>query len=699
MRVFVDLTVRDDGQLVCLVEAGGDTTAREVRWAGADRSWLLVHVGDGIADEDAAELAARVDRGTATVAELKRYGGLLFDAALGQTLWRDLAERAADSPYLELAVRGPSERGDLAGHDIQGLRWEALYDGTTFLAARGTQTERGTCVSAGIMRLVPADDEARQQEFRPIQRIPRVLFAVGSRLTDPRVRPGAEFMGILRHLERKGGAIQPRVLESASIPSLVRELAQHQPDVLHLIGHGRWFPVDRCVKLQMRAETDGDEWVTAEQLLGAFGESGHTPAVVVLSACQSGAVPESGSALPFAARLVAGGIPVVVAMAGDIADTACRVFTRALTTAIGQGTPLLRAIVLGRRAAFFERPDPDSVDWIMPVLFRAEHVDGGATLVDITAAAAARHRARLLDVVWEPVFCGRGEFIAAMDRLLDQSDPLNVLVAHQSDPQQHFGGKRLLRELAARAVRAGRLPVLLGPFDSDPPTDRGGLADALHDKLGEIRDNLGLPARPAQITAAAAAPKAKAADLARAIRADFALLEDDLPDTDPVRLSPRPRVVLLCHRVDRWLEALDDLLDMLRPQGLGPGAHPVPVIMTGADGAEQGLPLLEARLNRFHGASWIEFQQLGRLRSEDSDPEDILAYQWWLLNPARDKQPVYAPRRGSSPAGWHGLLRWAMAERRLYDEQALFGFARVARDYFTPDMDNDVLAAFAKVSP
>jgi len=696
----VDLTVREDGQLVCLAETDRDIRAREVRWAGAGRSWLLVPGDHDVADEDAAGLAARVDQGTATVAELKRYGGLLFDAAFGETSWRDLAERAADSPYLELAVRGRAERGDLTGPGIHTLRWEALFDGTTFLAARGTQTGRGTCVSAGIMRLVPpSDDKVSRQEFRPIQRIPRVLFAVGCRLTDPRVRSGAEFMGILRHLERKGGAIQPRVLESASIPSLVRELAQHEPDVLHLIGHGRWFPVDRCVKLQMRAETDGDEFVTAEQLLGAFGESGHTPAVVVLSACQTGAVPESGSALPFAATLVAGGIPVVVAMAGDIADTACRVFTRALTTAIGQGVPLLRAIVLGRRAAFFERPDPDSIDWIMPVLFRAEHVEGGAALVDTTAAAAARHRARLLDVVWEPVFCGRGEFIAAMDRLLDESDPLNVLVAHQSDPQQHFGGKRLLRELAARAVRSGRLPVLLGPFDSDPPTDRAGLAEALHGKLQEIRDNLGLPDRPAHITAAAAAPKAKPADLARAIRADLALLEDDLPDTDPVRLSPRPRVVLLCHRVDRWLEALDDLLDMLRPQGLGPGAYPVPVIMTGADGAEQGRPLLDARLNRFYGASWVAFEPLGRLRSEDSDPEDILAYQWWLLNPARDEQPVYAPRRGSSAAGWHGLLRWAMAERRLYDEQALFGFARVAKDYFTPDMDNDVLAAFAKVSP
>lgn len=695
----MDLTVSDEGQLACLVETGRGTSARAVRWAGADRSWLLVPGDEAIADDDAAGLATRVDQGAATVAELQRYGGLLFRAAFGETLWRDLAERAADSPYLELAVRGRAERGDLTGPGIQALRWEALFDGITFLAARGTQTGRGTCVSAGIMRLVPADDVLKQQEFRPIQRIPRVLFAVGCRLTDPRVRPGAEFMGILRHLERKGGAIQPRVLESASIPSLVRELAQHQPDVLHLIGHGRWFPVDRCVKLQLRAETEGDEFVTAEQLLGAFAESGHMPAVVVLSACQTGAVHQSGSALPFAATLVAGGIPVVVAMAGDIADTACRVFTRALTTAIGQGVPLLRAIVLGRRAAFFERPDPDSIDWIMPVLFRAEHVEGGAALVDTTAAAAARHRARLLDVVWEPVFCGRGEFITAMDRLLDEADPLNVLVAYQSDPRQHFGGKRLLRELAARAVRSGRLPVLLGPFDSDPPTGRAGLADALHSKLQEIRDNLGLPARPSHIIEAAAAPKAKAPDLARAIRADLALLEDDLPQTDPVRQSPRPRVVLLCHRVDRWLEALDDLLDMLRPQGLGPGAYPVPVIMTGADGAEQGRPLLEARLNRFHGASWIAFHPLGRLRSEDSDPEDILAYQWWLLNPARDKEPVYAPRRGSSPVGWHELLRWAMAERRLYDEQALFGFARVARDYFTPDMDNDVLAAFAKVSP
>ena len=39
-----------------------------------------------------------------------------------------------------------------------------------------------------------------------------------------------------------------------------------------------------------------------------------------------------------------------------------------------------------------------------------------------------------------------------------------------------------------------------------------------------------------------------------------------------------------------------------------------------------------------------------------------------------------------------------MRDRRLYDEQALFGFARVATDYFIPDADNDVLSAFARVA-
>ena len=713
MRAFLDLESRDDGPVVCVHLQDGPTWERAVRWVDTTSGYLLVSRDEVIAAEDAAAVSACVERGGAAVQQLARYGRLLFEAAFGAAIWRELVSRSAGDPYLELAIRGDAGRETGMPGAWQALHWEGLHDGTAFVAARGTATEPGKSLSVGIVRLVPpAGDPVGQAAFAPIQRIPRVLFAVGSRLTDPRVRPGAEFMGILRHLERDGGSIQPRVLESASITSLARELARFEPDVLHLIGHGRWFPGPRCVKLQMQPDASaapGDEYVTATEILGAFREADHLPGVVVLSACQTASAPPPGggqqaspgdpvNALPFAAELVAEGVPVVVAMAGDIADTACRVFTRALTVAIEQGSPLVRAVIMGRRAAFHERPDPKSINWVMPVLFLAASVPSETHLVDITATTAAKRRAHLLDIAWEPVFCGRGQFIEAFDRLLDDSDPLNVLVARTADPKQSYGGMRLLRELAARAVRSGRLPVVLGPFDKAPPTDRIGLAEELELHLQEMRANLGLPDKPARVAMVAADPRARPPDLARAIRADLEELEQDLPDGDPVRASPHPHVVLLCHRVDLWLDAFEDLRGMLRPQGLGPGEHPVPVVMTGACGAEQGSQLEEAWLDH-HGAGWIKFEPLDRFRSDDDNPEDILAYLWWLLNPPQGRSQVYAPMRGSS-LSWHGMLRFVMQDKALYDEQVLFTFVKeLVPDYFTADADNDVLAGFARIAP
>jgi CHAT domain len=714
MRAVLELATRDGEQVVRgSVEPDGATWERAVRWAGTS---LLVSRDEAISDEDATAVSSPIELGSATAQELARYGQLLFDAAFGEATWRELVERSADEPYLELAIRGNADGDQGAAYSMQALHWEGLHDHTAFVAARGTLTGSGKSLSVGIVRFVPpAVDGPEQVAFTPIQRIPRVLFAVGSRLTDPKVRPGAEFMGILRHLERDGGSIQPRVLESASLASLTRELVRFEPDVLHLIGHGRWFPGARCVKLQLRPETSatpGDDYVTARQVLDAFREAGpeRVPRVVVLSACHTASArPGSGdqatvpadpvNALPFAAELVAGGVCVVVAMAGDIADTACRVFTRALTAAIQQGSPLVRAVILGRRAAFYERPDPDSIDWTMPTIFLAESIPSETCLVDTTATAAAKTRARLFDLAWEPVFCGRGEFIVAFDRMLDESDSLNVLVAHTANPKRSYGGMRLLRELGARAVRSGRIPVLLGPFDKDPPTDRARLAEEFDLRLREIRENLQLrhPVEPLRIVTKAADAKAKPQDLARAIRADLDELERDLADSDPVHTSPHPRVVLLCHRVDLWLDAFDDLLGMLRPQGLGPGEHPLPVVMTGACGDEQGSQLEEARL-RHRGAGWIMFAPLGRFRCDDSDPEDILAYQWWLLNPPQSRREVYAPKRGST-LGWHALLRLWMQEKELYDEQGLFAFAKASVDYFTADTDDDVLTGFAKAAP
>jgi hypothetical protein len=711
VRVLVDLADRA-GELFAVVSTPARAVPeRPVRWTAGRR--LLVAKDEPVGDAEAAALATAVDLGRSSAAELERYGRLLFEAAFGAQTWRELVTDAAGSPYLELAVRGPAGQGQAdqeqacegqaAAAGLQALRWEALHDGTAHVAAKGAATDPETrhrrgALSVGIVRLVPLPPPVLQNEaglLSPISRIPRVLFAVGSRLTDPRVRPGAEFMGILRHLERRGGSIQARVLESASAPSLARELERFQPDVLHVIGHGRWFPVDQCVKLQLRAEQPegGDEYVTAGQLLDVFAEAAHMPTVVMLSACQTGAAAPGAApvnALPFAAQLVAGGVLVVVAMAGDISDTACRVFTRSLTQAIGEGGPLVEAVIRGRRAAFHARPDLDSADWLLPAVFLADHVASESRLVDTGATRAARDRIRDLDFDWEPVFCGRGIFIEAMDRLLDGDDPLNVLVACTPDPGKSYGGMRLLRELGARAVREGRLPVLLGPFDEDPPTDRAQLAEALSDKLDEMRDNLGLAPKQNRIVETAG-PGAKRPQVVRAIRAAFEELVADLPAGDPVLASPEPRVVLLCHRVDQWQDALDDLLGMIGQKGLSPGAYPVPVVLTGADTGE----LAHARLVRYNGAAWAKFAPLGRFRDHDDDPEDILAYQWWLLNPP-ERTAVYVPRRGVGP-GWQGQLRWVM-RKVIYDEDELFGFARASSVFFSSEMDGDVLESYRRAA-
>jgi hypothetical protein len=744
MRVYLDIEDRQ-GELLALVTVpGGPRAERPVTWAGpaaldgTPGGRLLVARGTAGDVADPGRLAAAVDQGGASAEELSRYGRLLFDAVFGRQLWQQLIEAAArwhrrpgpqppraqgpGLPYLELAVRGAATSIQAA---VQALRWEALHDGTRAVAAQGTAAgadgERGDGgdggdgadareVSVGVVRLVPADDvpdafaaDAPQAAAAAaaagllIGRIPRVLFAVGSPLTDPGVRPAAELMGIMQDLDRDGGSIHPKIVDAATRASLRDALRAFQPDVLHLIGHGGRLP-DGQVTVQFRPDpgepSPADEWLTAEQLLGMLRAAGHTPRLVILSACQTASAADRVNAAPFAARLVAGGVPAVIAMAGDIADTASRVFTRALTYALSLGVPLGKAVLWGRRAAFFQRPGFWSTDWALPTVFLAEHLPEDARLADPGNARAVRERAHRLGLAQAPVFYGRREFIDAMDRLLDGDDPLNVLLAYTPDNRGSFGGERLLRQLGARALRLGVLPVLLGPFDQSPPTSRARLAREIRKSIQNVCVLLGLPPPPAllRVNAAAADPDTESFDLVAAIRADLDDLVAALPADDPVwsRAPGQPRVVLLCHRVDGWLDALDDLLAMLGPTGLHPGSLPLPVVVTGADTD----PLKSTRLRQWSGKPWARAAPLGRLPT-DKD-EDLLAYQWWLLNPP-DRRPVYAPRR-HAPQEWGDLLRWVMQDC-IYDEDKLYGFASRAAVFFTSEMDHDLLASFARAAP
>jgi hypothetical protein len=381
------------------------------------------------------------------------------------------------------------------------------------------------------------------------------------------------------------------------------------------------------------------------------------------------------------------------------------VFTRALTLAIEGGLPLGEAVIRGRRAAFLERDTFDSVDWALPAIFLDERVPVGEQLVDQAAIEAVRRRVRALGLDDEPVFFGRGEFAVTMDQLLDPADPLNVLVAYTPDPDRRYGGWRLLRELAARAVRSGCLPVLLGPYDTQASLpDRAGFAKDISRQVRDIRRKHGLEKRECEILTVAANPSAQPDDLADAIRADFGRLVADLPDGDPVRARADPgpvrshpgelaaQMVLFCHRVDTWAGVLDDLIDALGPKGLGAGVWPVPVVLTGTDrGAFHA-----TREEAWSGPGWVRCLPLKWFRSDDDDPEDILAYQTWLLNPPDKlpvKYPVFAPRRGANTE-WQGLLRDRLEDEGVLYHPAIYKMAARLKTFFTSDRDDDLLAGY-----
>jgi hypothetical protein len=719
MRINVDIRPRPDGGHCLVTTVGGNESyIREVTWLSGTRLLVAAEAADTVADPPGLAHAAEhcdADGDEATqLAHLEQYGRLLFEAAFGGGNWQRILQSpaVAGAKYLEIAVQGSADDDHAA---LQALRWEALHDGTRFIAAQGTTN---AAIPVGVIRMIKP---TAATAFEQIEQIPRILFAVGSHLADRSIRPGAEFMGIMRRLDRNG--VQARVLDRATRAGLQAELETFKPDVLHLIGHGRW--VGGEVKVQLRTESAGeDSWVSARELLGIFQLAAHRPTMVLLSACHtadaSGARNRGESpvsALPFAARLVAGdgvagGVPVVVAMAGDISDTACRVFTQALVVAIGEGGPLGEAVIRGRRATFYagpgaatQHPVPESGHWVMPALFLAESVPDNACLVNTARTEAARKRVRKLGMKLEPVFCGRAAFIDALDRLLNADDDLNVLVACASGPG--FGGRRLLKELGARAVRSDVLPVLLGPYPSEAfaPKDLVGLATRFQECLADMRASVpGFRNGPRPNRALAVATRGGSHfEVATAIREDLDALVADLHDDDPVRRRPegQPRTILLCHRIDGW-GAFNDLVALLGPNGLRGGDTPVPVVCTAADGTR----LRDAREHHWSGETWIDVLPLGRL-SKDRDAanelvdeavrdEDILAYQWWLLNPAKKGERVYALSR-SAQSDWPGIMRRLLEKAPVYPREELRQVAELMFETFTWGNDDALLARYASV--
>jgi hypothetical protein len=603
---------------------------------------------------------------------------------------------------VELALRWSDE-----DHALGSLVWEAMHDGIAPLVGHPR-------VLVAVTRVVPGATPAPTT----IRRVPRVLFAAGSALDDAVIRPGAMFMGLIRAFEAEGLCVS-RAMTSASLADLGETCARFAPDVVHLVAHGDVADGRAAVRLADADEPAGLRYVDAEALAMALRRPGGMPIAVILSACGSARPPGAGDAAApephprtvpgwpdvpggdaaggeadggadgaraagrsIAAELARRGVPVVVAMSGEVSEQASRLFTRRFVRAVQHGASVVGAAAAGRRAALLNGDPPSRyLDWAMPTLFLAESVPPDLRIVDPTSVAELLRAAESLELRRTPMFIGHEAILTAADALADPAlERCPGLVAAVTEgPITGLGGSRLLREIGLRLLRAGHVPLLIGPFgDGGAPRDLRGLAARILEKVVMVAEVLEIDPPPltalgvdrsCRLAAAVTAEALRARDredglgllydavaefeaaevplnehhLRRGLARDLAALADAAVALgEPFGRSTR--VVLLGDEVHRWVGALRPLLSMIRRDGLGSPSRPVPVVVTASLLADEGVFLRQLRDERA-GQPGFLFPELTRM----SPASAILGFQWVLLHPWLERYPeVYTAAPSAS---------------------------------------------------
>lgn len=582
--------------------------------------------------------------------DLKAMGRFLFNKLIGDAAWKNIEDLVKKNDQIELSLIF-----DSGLEALHRFNWELMYNGE-FLAAKRT----------AITRLVKRKDQRKPRTFH---KPPRILFVVGTRYTDKRIRPGAEYFALMRQLEAKGLTIHSRVLQLASTTEIRAEVDSFEPDAVHYICHGA---LDRdgegilrgCLELQTENK-NGTVNRFGKEILDDLKMSDDLPPIVVLSACDSGTQPLIGPAQTgsLAAELVAGGIPFVVGMGGSISDMACRLFTRRFGEAMISGESLVAATAEGRRAAFLDRI-PETIDWAYPTLFVGADIE--ANYKPVNNDPGERDRGEVLNkrlstygVPRYPVFCARYNFFERFRDLFAKSGR-RVMTIWTEHNRQGLGRTRLLKELAAQALREGHIPVLVtskesgweprnliqfavaflraiktarAAFDLEPKLDSSLLNLLLlahpypeYEKVKQLLDPETLFEQVlARFDDTDELVGAKA--VKSAIRKELTDLIEDIGQL-PNKVDDKTLAVVLLDQVHEYGDAIVPLFRVLIDDfGMGTKDQPAPTVVCYSKGPPADGSLREAT----EGNSIRWWQE--ELKPFQEDYEDMLAYEQVMLYP------------------------------------------------------------------
>jgi tetratricopeptide (TPR) repeat protein len=414
-RLLVDLG--NDGQATVQVWPDGGMPELVSR---APVGWPL-DAGDGedlrwyLEDYLLAPFGVWEDRGPAVQGKLAGWGDLVFGSVFGAGPARDAYQRARDKG-LEVVFRS-------ADPGLLGLPWELMRDGAGPVALGAGGISRSVPVAGGAGTLeVPG---GRLRVLMVISR-PGGTSDVGYQMV---ARP------LLERLDAVRGEVDLTVLRPPTLDALGQAVTQaadaDEPfHVVHFDGHGA-MPVRPAGGapaggrpammagvgeglLAFEKPGGGSDHVGASKVAGVLA-GGRVP-VVVLNACQSGAVGKELEA-SVATALLKSGCAAVVAMAYSVYAVAAAEFMAAFYESLFAGASVGQAVTAGRRRLFRYdgRPslkgDMPLADWLVPVHYLRREVRFPQARTARPAGAAS------LDAALDQIRAAPSEPAAAEDPL------------------------------------------------------------------------------------------------------------------------------------------------------------------------------------------------------------------------------------------------------------------------------------------
>jgi len=280
-------------------------------------------------------------------------------AQLGNALFKSVFQREAQTLWYE-SYQVARERGrglrlrlHIDAWELARLAWELLYDSrkSNFLVF-------DPAISlVRYLRLHAGPPTLRQRGSLSI------LVVAANPQDQVQLNWQHEIEVLKESLSELTQASQARVnvVEHTTYERLLTALQEHNPDVVHYVGHGHYNRELQQGALVLEDDQGHTSLLKAGEMSHMFGRYGVN--LVVLNACDTA----NGAWAGLAPSLVRAEIPAVVAMQWPVEDAAATRFCRFFYRALAMGRTIDECMAEGRLGAGAAGVEPS--DWLAPVLF------------------------------------------------------------------------------------------------------------------------------------------------------------------------------------------------------------------------------------------------------------------------------------------------------------------------------------------